>query len=830
VEHVHGTTNTDIRKAKHALEVYDFKTVKENISYLEEAFLNLNNAQPVPLTLDEMTYYLQEKFCLDGRICVQSIMATSKANTIKALVEVDPPVVTRHKMAALVGEKEICRNNLAGRCNLGDKCPRSHEVPCSTSNKDSLSQEWQVHEERREASSSKIPFPVTVTREHRAAVGPPRGRQTDKNALGWSKAQMNVLQHVQETAPQDTWSFGNPEYFTAQDGTQHRAHFNMLNVASSAAAAPRWRQQEPALCRFLKAPDQPGRKESDTMIINEIKQYYLRNRQYAKQGLPRPHHNFIVYLHLHGNNDRYVGRAPLQPNFQDESALFCALGWYKSVEMMRQFGKARSDVKLGIPNLYSAIFNIGEQLFHASVTDHDDTSATRTYTSFGPTNGVSIHPGNPGNYSSNLTGIPDYFMVFTDVEKLFQDDYVRDMVLLTMYYDLMAYLAQSYARSVSVGLTLLQARTTVVAQLVSLLALPDLAPNHDIIKTMTTIAKQVKNAPPLPPPPRQQPVRRSRFSCAVMIAPPDGYLPPRSSDTQDEEVEDDDEDDNDEANSAEDNQSTDHSIPEYEEDTYSTHSTPQRRTSTSSVREPEYVPRRLSHPSYRPAQAPTPVRALQMMSPLGKRTSPSGMIRKPLRFPQTIVRKQKQSSPQQIIPDAIKSSPASPVRLEKSRRSSSSPKDEQTLIPEEHDEAVNLLQINAGHHTFNSLARKSSVIVIDSGASMSGTGDRALPRNIRPTTLTVSSAFSDSAQPTEMGDLKTHMIPKVFIDAMKNTTLLPVSQLCVQKIPLCGIFSPVDCRFFPFHQMLPYLKQVCENCDEVLRGKVETGLYVMESH
>jgi hypothetical protein len=79
---VNGTANTDIRKAKRALEsfkVYDSKTVIENIWYLEESFLNLNNAQPIPLALDEMTYYLQEKFCLDGRISVQSIMATSKS-------------------------------------------------------------------------------------------------------------------------------------------------------------------------------------------------------------------------------------------------------------------------------------------------------------------------------------------------------------------------------------------------------------------------------------------------------------------------------------------------------------------------------------------------------------------------------------------------------------------------------------------------------------------------------------------------------------------------------------------------------------------------------
>jgi hypothetical protein len=122
------------------------------------------------------------------------------------------------------------------------------------------------------------------------------------------------------------------------------------------------------------------------------------------------------------------------------------------------------------------------------------------------------------------------------------------------------------------------------------------------------------------------------------------------------------------------------------------------------------------------------------------------------------------------------------------------------------------------------------VTVIDSGASMSGTGDRGLLRNIRLTTLTVSSAFGDSAQPTEMGDLKTHRIPTVYYDAMKNTTLLSVSPLCGQKIPPCGIFSPVDCRFFPFRQMIPYLRQVSENCDEVLRGKVENGLYVIESN
>jgi hypothetical protein len=106
---------------------------------------------------------------------------------------------------------------------------------------------------------------------------------------------MDVLLHAQETALQDAWSIGKPTYFTAQDGTQHRAQFNSLNVASSAAAAPRWRQQEPTLRRLLKIQDHRGREEAVAQIIHEVKQYYLHNPQYTKQGLPKPHQNLLVY-------------------------------------------------------------------------------------------------------------------------------------------------------------------------------------------------------------------------------------------------------------------------------------------------------------------------------------------------------------------------------------------------------------------------------------------------------------------------------------------------------------------------------------------------------
>jgi hypothetical protein len=233
----------------------------------------------------------------------------------------------------------------------------------------------------------------------------------------------------------------------------------------------------------------------------------------------------------------------------------------------------------------------------------------------------------------------------------------------------MSYLAQSYARSISLGLTLVQAPTTVVAQLVNLLAVADLAPFHEIIKIVTVIAKQVMPAPPSPPlPTQQQPARRSRFSCADISAPPDGYFPPSSSEGEDENE--DDEEDVEDENKAGDDDSSAHSVPDYEEDAYPTHSTPQRTSSSSTREDSDYVPRRLSHPSNRPAQAPSPMRPATIMSPVIKRSSP--VMRKKLRSPQTVIRKRKQSSPQQIIPDALESSLVSPLRSIKTSRYSES--------------------------------------------------------------------------------------------------------------------------------------------------------------
>ena len=92
------------------------------------------------------------------------------------------------------------------------------------------------------------------------------------------------------------------------------------------------------------------------------------------------------------------------------------------------------------------------------------------------------------------------------------------------------------------------------------------------------------------------------------------------------------------------------------------------------------------------------------------------------------------------------------------------------------------------------MASKENKVIIDSGASTSGTGLRNKLKNLRPASCTVNAAFGETITPSEMGDLPPYMLPTIVIEGMKDTTLLSVSQACAKN--MCGIFTSRDCRFY----------------------------------
>jgi hypothetical protein len=98
--------------------------------------------------------------------------------------------------------------------------------------------------------------------------------------------------------------------------------------------------------------------------------------------------------------------------------------------------------------------------------------------------------------------------------------------------------------------------------------------------------------------------------------------------------------------------------------------------------------------------------------------------------------------------------------------------------------SLNYFQTHTAAVSLMSLKKSQHKIIIDSGASTCGTGIKSQLQNIRPTSLTVSAAFGETAQPTEMGYLPPYMLPTIIINEMADTTLLSVSQACREN--MCG--------------------------------------------
>ena len=161
----------------------------------------------------------------------------------------------------------------------------------------------------------------------------------------------------------DGWATGDPAYFAAEMPPQARTHFNMLRIAGNPHSR---RDPRPVPLRtFFPNPDDPSREENNRIILLRVASYYGDNANVS--DFPADS-RLLVYLHLHSDADTYAGNERSQPSFRDESALFCALGWYVHTnETLRQFDKARDDVKLGKDNLMRLIFIIGARYMNANI-------------------------------------------------------------------------------------------------------------------------------------------------------------------------------------------------------------------------------------------------------------------------------------------------------------------------------------------------------------------------------------------------------------------------------------------------------------------------------
>ena len=79
-----------------------------------------------------------------------------------------------------------------------------------------------------------------------------------------------------------------------------------------------------------------------------------------------------------------------------------------------------------------------------------------------------------------------------------------------------------------------------------------------------------------------------------------------------------------------------------------------------------------------------------------------------------------------------------------------------------------------------------------------------------------------------MGLLPPFMLKTITIDQMNDTTLLSVSQACAKGF--VGIFTSKDCQFFNAIDVIPHLQDISKTAHPVVSGKVEEGLYLLDSN
>ena len=79
-----------------------------------------------------------------------------------------------------------------------------------------------------------------------------------------------------------------------------------------------------------------------------------------------------------------------------------------------------------------------------------------------------------------------------------------------------------------------------------------------------------------------------------------------------------------------------------------------------------------------------------------------------------------------------------------------------------------------------------------------------------------------------MGLLPPFMLQTIMIEEMNDTTLLRVFHACAKEF--VGIFTSKNCKFFNAKDVIPHLQDISKTAHPVMSGKVEEGLYLLDSN
>lgn len=259
-KHFHGHSGKDLIRIDRLIQDYkpdNNVSIQKDIVRLDNLFIEYEYTLQHKMYDEMKLARFMSLFQFDKRPTVEMCLANlafvncTYGQAFQAVMQLStvidlPP---RHQMKALTStdkKLEPCRGFAAGKCKFGDKCKYSHKGPSpatATSTTPPASNKPGSSDKTKTKAKKNPPAYITAT--HREFVGPPIGKVTDGNPLGFSRKQVLALSYLNRNSPSsatahnDSWRDGSilnaGQHGSSQGG---RSQMNMLRFTDEVDAPP----------------------------------------------------------------------------------------------------------------------------------------------------------------------------------------------------------------------------------------------------------------------------------------------------------------------------------------------------------------------------------------------------------------------------------------------------------------------------------------------------------------------------------------------------------------------------------------------------------------
>jgi hypothetical protein len=841
MDYYHGQQTKDAHRCQ--ADMTNFKISPSTNSFRQDFYKfsdlldKLKHASKKEISDEDLHEYLVSKFLSDSRMGVKEALLAGRiakssysdlvASMIATTESVTPAKTAKINSVSAKADQDtekpkgVCYNFQKGSCTRNN-CPYSH-VP-----KDKV-----VNRPAPEKGNKSSFQPLS--KEHRKKIGEGKGRyHKDTNPDSFSKLQVLQIKVLQAQAAlinsspakeADPWITQHMAFFDIENPSSDSQVMNMMKSSFSMESAfteDRTSDDMPTPVFVRERTNTVQLPDETTVIYVLFKNYNMKSLSMRGNIKAKP-----LWIFTERAQDFHRIKQWAIPNLP----LITFFGWANSVPITNHLAQFREDFRRGDQELMEVIYIINKTWLGATVEimkfAHKDLGCK--YMTFAP-GSTYVRQGDPGSYISVFSTVNDFFDIFQliqeDTAKLLGEQY-QDFLIIALIFDFMAWSSVELRRRYSgvSDIDLMTATRDLLSMDVNIIAGQlDTEETTAFSFLLHAVIASVDFAPSVPIS-TSTPVLPSDMGtelAAELVREHPQLARLRSGMSQ----------------------------LERDRSLYERHSTSdgQKDGTRADLPATPLVKKRRAEENPETAEhisdADTPLkpswnsRQFYQSPPISSRFGDSDFEICNPTTPTGLRSCSNQESPkfQRGILELCANSSAVPIIFSASASAISA--DPENILPCEITplDAVsphggfteNLKTFHVQRTASINVVKRGSQQIMDSGASMSGTGDITMLKNVRNFEgMTVLPAFGEPIRTHQAGELGAFKLPTLLIKEMKDQTIVSVSQLMKQGH--ISIFTSNDFRVYTTKSAMKLLNILSTQGDEVARGHVHDGLYVIDN-